>query len=123
MTRSAPISQQPMGAKGINSMEAELVFKLSQSVTELGGLILGLREVGSSRLSLWNLDVSRLGQRELVEHRLRWRELGSPRNGGNSFSLGWDGGAWRPQAARHDAAPGGQKAPGILGTEMILTEN
>ena len=36
--------------------------KLSRSgVTELCGLMLGRKEVGSSKLSLWKLGVSKLG--------------------------------------------------------------
>ena len=46
------VSQQPMGTKGINKMKAELA-KLSRSgVTELCGLMLGRKEVDSSKLSL-----------------------------------------------------------------------
>ena len=49
-----------MGTNGINKVEAELA-KLSQTgVTELCGLMLGRKEVGSSKLSLWKLGVSRL---------------------------------------------------------------
>ena len=60
-TASTHISQQPMGTKGISKMEAELA-KLSQSgVAELCGLMLGRKEVGSSKLSIWKLSISKLG--------------------------------------------------------------
>ena len=55
-------TQQPMGTKVIEQkMETELA-ELSQSgITELCGLMLERKEVGSSKLSLWKLGVSGLG--------------------------------------------------------------